>query len=92
MLFAPITFEIDVDARTARLVIPGLIEARGQPILNPVTGQAHRARIELPHGFEYALAEAGRGWAKTDGPIPLALADSHAHFAALHMTQSGVVH
>ncbi len=47
-LFRPITFEVDVDARTARLSVPGLIDSRGEPIRNPVTGDIHRARIDLP--------------------------------------------
>jgi hypothetical protein len=90
-VFARIDFEVDVDGRTARFVVPDLVEARGEPILNPVTKQKHRARIDLPHGFEYAVAEAGRGWAKTTGPIKLDLADSHAHFADLHIGQNGVI-
>jgi hypothetical protein len=71
--------------------VPGLIEAKGEPILNPVTGKEHRARINLPHGFEYDIAEIGRGWSKTQGPIALDLSDSHAQFARLHLTESGVV-
>ncbi len=90
-IFAPIEFQVDVDGRTARLRVPGVVDARGEPILNPVTGHQHRARIDLPSGFEYTLAEIGRGWAKTSGPIELTLEDSHAHFADLHMTESGVV-
>jgi hypothetical protein len=30
-----------------------------EPILNPVTGEEHRARIVLPNGFEYKEAEVG---------------------------------
>ncbi|ESR22785.1 hypothetical protein N177_3922 [Lutibaculum baratangense AMV1] len=90
-VFAPIDLEVDVQGRLARLSVPGWIDARGEPIRNPVTGEAHQARIDLPHGFEYSIAEVGRGWAKTAGPISHALDDSHAHFAELHMTQSGVV-
>jgi len=91
-VFTDIEFEIDVDTRTARVNVPGLVEARGEPILNPVTGDEHRARINLPRGFEYDVCEAGRGWAETKGPITLSLGDSHAHFARLHMTGAGVVH
>jgi hypothetical protein len=90
-IFTGIDFEVDIDARKARLKVPGVMEARGEPIRNPVTGEEHRVRIDLPHGFEYALAEAGRGWATTKGPIALELADSHAHFCDLHMNQSGVI-
>lgn len=90
-VFAPIDLDIDVDARRARFVVPGVVEARGEPIRNPVTGQEHRARIGMPQGFEFDQAEAGRGWAKTAGSIHLDLADSHAHFAHLHITGTGVV-
>ena len=90
-VFARIDFQVDVDGRKAQLKIPGLIEGRGEPILNPVTGKPHRARIDLPGGFEYLLAEVGRGWSTTSGPVALSLQDSHAHFAAFHMTQSGVI-
>lgn len=90
-VFAEIDLEVDVQDRKARLNVPDLIEARGEPIHNPITGNEHRARIDLPHGFEYAVAEIGRGWARTKGPIVHNLEDSHAHFAQLHMTQSGVV-
>jgi hypothetical protein len=90
-IFTGIDFDVDVEARKARLDVPGVIEARGEPILNPVTGAEHRIRIDLPHGFEYAQAEVGRGWATTQGPMALHLADSHAHYYDLHMNQSGVV-
>ncbi len=68
---------------TARLDVPGVTKGHGEPIKNPVTGNEHRARIDLTHGFEYALAEVGRGWTKTSGPIKFELADSHSHFANL---------
>jgi hypothetical protein len=90
-VFAKIDLSIDVDARRARFLVPGLIEARGEPIVNPVTGKEHRVRIDMPQGFEFTLAEAGRGWADTQAPVKLNLADSHAHFAHIHMTGSGVV-
>lgn len=91
-VFARIEFQVDVNARRARIAVPELVEARGGPIRNPVTGEEHRARIQLPHGFEFAVAEVGRGWATTTGLIKLDLKDSRAHFADLHMTGSGIVH
>ena len=89
---APIDLDIDVEGRSARLNVPGVMEARGEPIRNAATGEESRSQIRLPQGFEYDVAEIGRGWASTKGPIELELADSHAHFAELHMTESGVVH
>ena len=91
-VFAAIDLEVDIDRRSARLSVPGWIDARGEPITNPVTGEEHRARINLPQGFEYDVCEVGRGWAKTQGPVDVQLSDSHAQFARLHLTESGVVH
>ena len=90
-LFKPIEFEVDVENRTARLVVPGSIEGKGEPILNPVTGDIHRARIDLPHGFEYELAEMGSGTTTTQGPIALDLQKSYGQFAELHLSNKGVV-
>lgn len=91
-VFAPIELSLDIDGRRARLGVPGWIDARGEPLVNPVTGEEHRARINLPHGFEYETCEVGRGWASTQGPVDVQLRDSHAQFAPLHMTETGVVH
>ncbi len=91
-VFAPIDFEVDIDARKARVNVPGLVEGRGAPILNPVTGAEHRARIDIPDGFEYTIAEMGRGWSTTSGAIRLNLADSYGQFAHIHLCQSGIVH
>jgi hypothetical protein len=90
-IFAPIDFASDVDARRGHLVVPGVTEGRGEPIVNPVTGAEHRARIDLPNGFEYSLAEVGRGWTKTSGPIQFELADSYAQFARIHLCETGIV-
>jgi hypothetical protein len=90
-IFSRIDFEVDVDARRAHLVVPGMIETRGEPILNPVTGKAHRVRIDMVDGFEYQLAEIGRGWSNTTQPIVCELSDSYGQFASIHLCQSGIV-
>jgi hypothetical protein len=90
-IFSKIDFEVDIDGRTARLVVPGVIETRGEPILNPVTGQDHRVRIDMISGFEYTLAEIGRGWSKTSLPIAYELTDSYGQFCELNLSQSGIV-
>jgi hypothetical protein len=75
----------------ARAKIKDVLEMRGEPILNPVTGAAHRVRIVQPDGFEFAEAEIGRGWSKTTGPIQYELTDSYGQFAHIHLCQSGMV-
>jgi hypothetical protein len=90
-IFADIDFEVDIERRRARIMVPGYILARGEPILNPVTGSEHRVRIDSPNGFEFRLAEIGRGWSTTNKPMQLDLADSYGQFCHLNLTQSGVI-
>jgi hypothetical protein len=90
-IFAPIDFAVDVDRRTGRLVVPGVTEGRGEPIRNPITGADYRVRIDIPDGFEYSLAEMGRGWTTVSRPMPFKLADSYAQFAHVNLCQNGVV-
>ena len=90
-IFSRIDFEVDIDRRRGRLVVPGVIEMRGEPILNPITGREHRARIDMVGGFEYKLAEIGRGWSKIQAPMPFELADSYCHFCHLNLNQNGIV-
>jgi hypothetical protein len=90
-LSKPVSFEFDMDRRKARVVVQGLVESTAYPILNPVTGAEHQARINLPNGFEYRTAEVGRAAVKTSGAIEMSFTDRHALFCRIHMTQSGVV-
>ena len=90
-LYAQIEFEVDIDARRAHLRVPNLIEGSGEPIRNPVTGAEHRARIELPNGFEYTVAEVGSGTSTASAAIPMELSDSYGQFAHLHLSTHGVV-
>lgn len=89
-LFKPITMTIDMDGRTAHLNIPGVAETTVEPLKNPVSGAAHRARIDLPMGKEFYLAEVASGTTKATGAVPLAFAKSHAHFAKNTLTSSGL--
>ena len=91
-LYKKIDFEVDIDKRTAKLVVEGLVESSGEPIRNATTGAESRARINLPNGFEYTVAEMGSGTSKSMGAIPMELTASYGQFANLHMTTQGVVH
>ena len=90
-IYADIEFQIDVDERQAQLKVPDRIEAVGEPIRNPITGAPHRARLDIPNGFEFKIAEVGSGTATAKGDIPLTLSGSHAHFADLHLSPYGIV-
>lgn len=91
-IYKPIESEIDIEARVGRFVIPDVVEVDAEPIKNPVTGAEHRARIDLPHGFEYRLAEIASGTARTSGAISLLKNNaSYAQFADLHLSNDGVI-
>ncbi|WP_342346754.1 DUF1326 domain-containing protein [uncultured Nitrospira sp.] len=89
--FVPIDLSIDVDGRKATVNVPGLVESMGTPIPNPHTGRDHRARINLPEGFEYTVAEVGNGSTKAQAGIALNLSNSYGQFNILHMNQDGVI-
>ena len=91
-LFKPISFEVDIDARTARVEIPGVLESTGRPIRAPHDGSEHRVRIDIPHGIEFELAEIGSASTKAIGAIELDLRDSYGQFNVLRHSGSGVVH
>ncbi|MCP9825489.1 DUF1326 domain-containing protein [Synechococcus sp. EJ6-Ellesmere] len=90
-LFAPVTVEVDVEGRRASILVPGLIESSGTPIIDPLSGQEHRAGISLPDGFEYTFAEMGSGSTRSSAAIALELKDSYGQFNYMHLTQDGVI-
>jgi hypothetical protein len=86
-----IDFSVDVEGRRGEVRVEGLFEADGEPIRNPVTGDEHRVRIDLPHGFEYEIAEIGSGMSRVRGATPLELSNSYGQFAHLHLNNHGVM-
>jgi hypothetical protein len=90
-VFESIDLKIDVDARKGLVRVDGYVESSGQPIRNPVTGDEHRARINLPNGFEYTVAEMGASTFKASGPIEMAFDDRYAQFAHIHLNNHGSV-
>lgn len=71
-VFAELTFECDIAARTGHVLAPDVFELRIVPITNPVTGAPHRARIVLPEGFEFRSAEAASGsFSATGGELSM---------------------
>ena len=89
-LFKAIALELDMEGRTGTLSVPGLIKTVVEPIRNPVTGAAHRARIDLPLGKEFNLAEVAMGTTRASGAVPLELDKSHAHLVYNRMSSAGI--
>lgn len=90
--FVPIEFQFDLNARRARVVIPGELETTSVPVINVATGQEHRVRLELPQGMEYHRPEiATTGVLRSTGPIKFECPPAHSSLAVVEHTQAGLV-
>jgi hypothetical protein len=90
-IFAPIEFELDIDKRIGRAAVKGVSETNVEPIKNPVTGDPHRARVALPQGFEFRLAEFASSTVKSTGAIDHDWSGRHAHVAMLDLSTNGAL-
>lgn len=90
-IFAPVKFEFDKDARTARLSIPGVLETDVEPIKNPVTGAPHRIQVVMPEGFEHIEGEIASSNIQSTGAIRFDTQASHSTLAHVVQTPQGVV-
>jgi len=91
-IFRPIDFEVDIERRTARVSIPGLLESTGRPIVSPAIGKQHRIRIDIPNGIEFEIAEIGSASTKATGPIALELDESYGQFNIVRHSGTGMIH
>jgi hypothetical protein len=90
-VYAPIELSIDIEKRRARVRVPGLVESEGTPIVDAHSGQEFRSQICLPNGFEYTVAEVGRGTSRTHAAIELTMDATHGQFHTMHLNQDGVI-
>lgn len=91
-LFKPIEFAIDIEARTARLSIPGALEATGRPIKPAHSDVPHRVQIAMPDGgIEFEVAEIGSASSRATAAIKLDLEDTYGQWNILRHSGSGVV-
>lgn len=90
-VFTKIDFGVDIKARTGHIRIKDLMETAVEPIQNPVSGKPARARIDLPEGFEYEIAEMASASSKISGPIPFEFKHSYGQLAHLHINNHGPI-
>lgn len=91
--FLAIEFDFDLEKRTARVAVPGVLETVSNPIKNPVTGADHRIQTIMPEGFEYHLAEmACADVNKGLGEIQYDWPKGHSALCQVEHTSNGVVH
>ncbi|RBP30693.1 hypothetical protein DET50_107108 [Marinobacter pelagius] len=89
-VFCPIEISCDVENRKAKVRVADLIEGSAEPIINPISGEPHRARIDLPGGFEYAVAEVASGRTEARADVPMGFDGTHCHMSHLDIGPSGV--
>ena len=91
-LYLPIEYEIDIEARTASLQIPGLVDTVGYPIINDFNGEEfHIALARTAGSFEFTYAELGQGTATVSGALAMELDGTYAQYCTLHYDQNGLV-
>jgi hypothetical protein len=91
-MFKPIEFAADMKSCNGHVTVPGVLDVKTEAIRNPVTGNAHHARISLRQGFEFIEAEFASGTMKSKAPIALDTNGGHAHLCEVHLTGQGVAH
>lgn len=89
-VFAPIKVEFDMNGRTARVSIPGVLETETKPIRNPVTGAEHRIQVMMPDGFEHRKAEIASARIESTGGIRFSVPEGHSSLAAVEQTPTGL--
>ena len=89
-VFAPITFAFDMDARTARISVPGVLETETKPIRNPVSGAPHRIQVVMPEGFEHRKAEIASARTESTAGIKFSIPEGHSSLARVEQTPAGV--
>ncbi|OUS05234.1 hypothetical protein A9Q96_12315 [Rhodobacterales bacterium 52_120_T64] len=92
-LYKSISADLNAEDRIGIVNVSDVFEIDARPIPHIMNGTPHRARINLPNGFEFGQAEAACGsTTTTGGAISLDKNQrTHAHFASLHLTGAGVV-
>jgi len=90
--FNAIDFEVDLEARSARVDIPGVLQSVGRPIKSPATGAPHRVQIVIPNGIEFEQADIGAATTKATGAVTFDLTDTYGQFNVLRHSGRGIEH
>src|SRR5438874_10568856 len=91
-LFATIGFDWDLEKRRATVDIAGVVQARSEPIRNPVTDEEHRMIAVLPDGWVFHETENAAGFAKGMGAIKFDLNRRHSSLANVGWNQDGLLY
>ena len=88
----PIELVADLEGRTARVEIPGILKSIASPKINEFNGEPFHIAIARPSGsFEFTYAELGLGSTSVTGDMEMAFEGTWAHFCIHHFNQDGMV-
>lgn len=91
-IFAPIHFEIDVEACRANLEVLNLLKAKGEPAETSVETEPYHIALTRPAcGLEFTYEEIGSGTASVSGQLAMELPTAQAQFCVHHYDQDGLV-
>jgi len=91
-LYLPIELETDLEARTARATIPGVLESEGRPKINQFSNEPFNIALARSSGsFEFTYAELGLGTTAVKGDMKMSFADTWALWVVHHFDQDGLV-
>ncbi len=91
-LFLPIDLEVDLEQRTAKVDIPGVVQSTAAPIINTFNGEPFHIAIARPEGsFEFTYGAIGRGTTLVTGDMAMAFEDTWALFCVHHYNQDGLI-
>jgi len=91
-LYLPIELEVNLEQRTAKVDIPGVVKGAGSPIINEFNNEPFHIAIVRPTGsFEFTYGEIGRGTTAATGALEMAFEDSWALFCVHHYNQDGLI-
>lgn len=91
-IFTEIEWDWDLEGRTARINIPGVVRANAEPIRNPVTDEPINILTVLPKGWVFHEAENASGFAKGLSNIKFDLSQRHSSLANVVWNQDGLAH
>ena len=87
----PVAFELDLNGIHSRVKAGDSLEVESTTIKNPVTGEDHRVRIDLPDGFEYKQAEIGntvKARIAAEEPLSFTLENTYAQLNPFDWTNA----
>ena len=80
-LFLSIDLDADLELRTEKVEIPGVMRSSSRPMINEFTGQPFHIALARPSGsFEFTYAEIGLGTTSVTGDMEMAFEDSLGAF------------